>query len=232
MGQGINGSAQVSTSKEILVTKVRKSGTIYSPAAIAVIVAACVLIVAFLLTGDKGWEPIWLEIGKLCAQFFILVVFGILVSITLDQLKAKNAEERAAQARREDHIRRLIDITHDVDLARLLIWANRSADSWSEQMAGRIIPAYTKMRDLSHDLKTAQQAGRPDFADWTKILPELLSMNEWLNNLCLEFAERQNTLGQRRQGREWKEMLALPLLGDIVRDGISIKRSGRFTGRF
>lgn len=199
--------------------KARLWGRIYAAAAMAVALATIVLKVAFSLSGDKGSELLWLEIGKLCAQFLILVVLGVLVSYTVDQLKANNADERAAHVRQEAHVRRLIDITHDVDLGRLLIFANRSVKSWSEQMERRIIPAYTEMRDLSHDLKTAKQAGRPLFADWAKILFELLNMNEWLKNICLEFAERRGEAPfPLNQDDEWEAMLKLPLLGDFVQD--------------
>jgi hypothetical protein len=206
------------TAKNSPVAKAHLWVRIYWAAIVAVLVAAIGLAVAFSRVGDNGSGLMWLEVGKLCAQFFILVVLGVLVSYTLDQLKTKNSDERAVEARREDYVRRLIDITHDVDLARLLIFANRSVTSWSEQMTGRIIPSYTAMRDLTHDLKTAQQAGRPVFIDWAKILLELLSMNEWLKKLCLEFAERRERLSPLKQDEEWEAMLTLPLLGDLVRD--------------
>lgn len=185
----------------------------------AALVAVVVAIVVFVSTAGNSSGSVWYEVAKLCAQFLILVVLGVLVSYTLDQLRARHADERAAKARQEDHVRRLIDITHDVDLARLMLFTNRSLRSWSKQMTERIIPAYTAMRNLVHDQKTALQAGSPVFKDCAKILLELLNMNEWLRRLCNEFAQQGNNLSPLARYKAWSTMRNLQFTEDLVRDG-------------
>lgn len=194
----------------------------------AVCVVLLVLVAALVLLDGEGRKSTLVEVGKLCAQFIILVLLGLLVTGRVDQLRAREAELTAARERRESHVRRLIDLTHDVDLARLLISANRSVKSWSEQMIDRVIPAYTELRDLEHDQKTASAAGEPIFAFEARILEHFQGMNGWLQALCTEFANNKKDLAElqleaendrSKQDEVWSRMQALPFLGDLVREG-------------
>lgn len=191
-------------------------------------VVLLVMVLALILVDDEGRKSTWVEVGKLCAQFVILVLLGLLVTGSLNQLRAKEGELREVRERRESHLRRLIDLTHDVDLARLLISANRSVKSWSEQMIDRVIPAYTELRDLTHDQKTASAAGEPIFASEAKILEGIHGMDDWLQALCTEFANTKKDLSELQlkaehdrsmQDEVWARMQALPFLGDLVLDG-------------
>jgi hypothetical protein len=194
----------------------------------AVGVVLLVLVLALIFLDDEGRKSTLVEIGKLCAQFVILVLLGLLVTGSLNQLRAREGELRAVRERRESHVRRLIDLTHEIDLARLLISANRSVKSWSEQMIDRVIPAYTELRDLAHDQKTASAAGESIFASEAKILESVQDMNGWLQALCTEFANTKKDLSELQLKAEndrsmqddvWARMQALLFLGDLVRDG-------------
>jgi hypothetical protein len=204
----------------------------------AVCVVLLVLVVALILLDDAGRKSTLVEFGKLCAQFIILVLLGLLVTGSLDRLRARERELKATREQRESHVRRLIDLTHEVDLARLLISANRSVKSWSEQMIDRVIPAYTELRDLAHDQKTASAAGEPIFSFEAKILEDFQGMNGWLQALCTEFANNKKELSElqlkaendrSKQDEVWARMQALPFLGDLVRDG---EKHGQFRAKY
>jgi hypothetical protein len=205
--------------------------------AVSVPLLGLALVLVFL--DREGRNSTLVEVGKLCAQFIVLVLLGLLVTGRLNQLRTKEVELKTARERREAHVRRLIDLTHEVDLARLLISANRSVKSWSEQMIDRVIPAYTDLRDLAHDQKTASAAGQPVFTfEARTILEGLQGMNDWLKALCTEFASNKKELSElqrvaendrSRQDEVWARMQALPLLGDLVRDG---ETHGRFRSTY
>jgi hypothetical protein len=193
----------------------------------AVGIAILGLVLAFILLETDGRRVLMQEIGKLCAQFIVIVILGLMVTRRLDNFRENEADLRASRDRKESHVRRLIDLTHDVDLARLLISANRSVKTWSDQMSTRVIPAYTELRDLQHDHKTAVAAKQPIFVHETEISKGLQDMGDWFSALSKEFAENKKSLSElqrlaeddrTRQDELWETMKLLPLLRDIVND--------------
>jgi len=194
---------------------------------VAVVVAVLIWVLSFVQVDDAGRTEVLVEVGKLSAQFLVVVLLGLLVTSTVKRIQAQKQEQDALRQRREALIRRLIDLTHEVDLARLLISANRSVKTWSEQMILKIIPAFTELRDLAHDLKTAEKAGTPIFDSTNKICKELTDVNVWFNALCDEFAnnkkelselQRQAERDRERQTEVWAKMQRLPLLEDLTNE--------------
>lgn len=160
----------------------------------AVGISATFLLLAFANLQQTGRQNLWEEIGKLCAQFLLVILLGLLVTGTLEYMKARRDQQRAARQRKEEHIRRLINLTHDLDHARLLLRASRSMEAWSEQMITRIIPAYTELRDMYHDHVTVRATGKPFFRHDEEIMENLEYMGSWFNELCTEYSRHKKLL--------------------------------------
>jgi hypothetical protein len=85
------------------------------------------------------------------------------------KMERRRTQEAQRRERQRSYVRRLVDDSHGVEMARMLILANRSVKTWSEQMNQRIIAAYIDLRDIRHDQQTSIDSGHPIFPDWGKI---------------------------------------------------------------
>lgn len=183
------------------------------------------LVLAFLLLDEAGRRSLLEQIGRLCAQFIVLVMLALIVTQRLENLREREADRRSSRDRKESHVRRLIDLTHNVDLARLLISANRSVKTWSVEMSNSVLPAYTELRDLKHDFQTAAAAHQPVFERQEEITAGIQGMVRWFSGLSEEYAENKKALSELqhsaendrgRQAEVWQKMQELPFLGDLV----------------
>lgn len=190
------------------------------------------LVIAFLSLSVAGQQNLWEEIGKLCAQFLVIVLLGLLVTGTLERTKSRRDERQAARQRQENYIRRLIDLTHDLDHARLLIRADKTLDAWAEQMSARVIPAYMKLRDMYHEQVDVQATGKSFFRKDEEIIRNLENMGDWFRAFCSEYSghkellvdDQRNRIRFRRdcdEGRDlWPKLNRLPVLRDYVYDPV------------
>lgn len=196
----------------------------------AVTFSLALLVIAFLSLPVAGQQKLWEEIGKLCAQFLVIVLLGLLVTGTLERMKSRGEERQAARQRQGDYIRRLIDLAHDLDQARLLIRADKTVDAWAEQMNVRVIPAYMELRDMYHDQMAIQATGKPFFRKDEDIIQDLKKMGWWFHAFCSEYSrhkelfavDQRNLLRFLRNYDDrrdlWPKLDRLPLLQDYLYD--------------
>lgn len=196
--------------------------------AVALIVVGFSSVWAYLSLDVTGQQGVYQEILKLSYQFLVIVLLGLLVTTSLEAARERRAFMVAKHERKENFVRSLIGVTHEIDLARLLIMANRSVRTWDTQMNERIIPAYTRLRELHHDVETASAAGDAISANPDDVLSGLWQMRTYIEPIVDEFAEHKKNLAElQRQAEQdrsfqdqiWEEMLALTHLGDLVQDG-------------
>ena len=133
------------------------------------IAVALVGAVAFVGLDDVGRRGVLGKIAELSYQFVVVVLLGALLKKVIDDAQERRRSREALRDRQVGFIRRLVDVSHGVELARVLIRANRSVRMWTEQMNQRVIVAHIELRDIGHDARTA---ATPVFASWEeKIAP-------------------------------------------------------------
>lgn len=184
-------------------------------------------------TVDDPWRPVLQDVLKTATQVLGVGALGGLTKILLDLRRARSSARDARNLRRRDAIAALVKVSHDLDVVRSTITANRSVKTWTESTSAAVVPAWASVRDLAHDLQTWRGIGDPVFLVPTDL--PLHEMSSYLWRLIEEHAEHKQRLAelQRRaedaQGAERERLLAdvwaalegLPVLGDLLRDGDS-----------
>jgi hypothetical protein len=162
--------------------RLRTSKTVVAVVVVAGLVVAIAVVAAFLLANawpNSDWIPVYQDVLK--TSFGALAVGGLggLAKLIFDERKEGEAaadEQRKAQEtaadevrkerevradglrdRRYDFISTLVEVSHYIDTAKLVIRANRSVKSWTEMVNHRIIPAQSRLRNMIHDLALALQ---------------------------------------------------------------------------
>jgi len=212
---------------------------------------AAIAVTALLRLGSTGtksdWIPIYQDVLKTSFQALAIGALGGLARLIFDRRKTRDAvvaEERKAMDTaatklrdlRYGYITTLVDVSHDIDTAKLIIRANRSVKSWTDMVNGRIVPARSRLGDMMHQLDNWTKAGLPVFDQTRSFTQELQGMDTYLKALLDEYAEKKQGLGElqlkaelakatdleaRKQllDRIWETMSGLPLLGDFVEHG-------------
>jgi hypothetical protein len=227
-------------------------------AIIAVAVFAIALIAGILLANawpNSDWIPIYQDVLK--TSFGALAVGGLggLAKLAFDQRKAQdaaadeklNAQETAAEEKRKEReaaagelrdrrygfISKLVEVSHDIDTAKLVIRANRSVRSWTEVVNERIIPARSRLGDMTHQLTNWTDANSAVFARTEDIQKELHGMDNYLKSLLEEYGDKKQSLGELQLKAEqakttkpetrkqlldqiWDEMKSLRFLGNLI----------------
>jgi len=151
-----------------------------------------------------------------------------------DELKAREADAAELRDRRYRYITTLVDVSQDIDTAKLHIRANRSVKSWTDMVNERIVPARSRLGNMSHELSNWTEAGSPVFDQTRSFTEELQGMDDYLHSLLDEYAENKQDLGElqlraEQAAREkdlnareqllnqiWARMSGLLFLGDFV----------------
>jgi hypothetical protein len=200
------------------------------------VLTALVALRAFTWLDSAGRKKVYEELVKLSYQFLVIVLLGALITKLIDDARDRRAaqaeqveRQRNDEAQRRDrqrgYVRRLVNDSHGVDLARMLILANRSTETWSQQMNERIISSYIDLRDIGHDARTASASNDPIFLDWKPIQESIERMERVLKDLIDEYGEKRKELSELQlkaekdrtlQEQLWKRLLALPYLGDLL----------------
>jgi len=125
-------------------------------------------IVAYLSLQGRERSSVVQEVAKLGFQLVAIVIAGTLLKLAIDNSKAWSEAKQAYRDQQRSYIRRLIDASHLVDVARLQILANRSVRTWSLEN-DNLIKAYVDLRDLQHDVLSMPDQSAPVFVDWNLI---------------------------------------------------------------
>jgi hypothetical protein len=202
-------------------------GAVTTAAVAMTIVVVLIGVAAWLSLDEAGRRGVFGKIAELSYQFVVVVLLGTLLKKVIDDAQERRVVLAAQRDQRAGFVRRLVDVSHRVELARVLVRANRSVKTWSEQMNERVIVAYIGLRDVLHDLNTAAAAGTEVFAGREKIVSEIRVMETYLKRLIDEFAARKKGLSElqreaerdrSRQDEVWERLCKLDCLGDLVSD--------------
>lgn len=182
---------------------------------------------------DSDWIPVYQEILKISFGALAVGALGGLAKLIFDQRKARAAAADELRDRRYRFISELVAVGHDVDTAKLVIRANRSVKSWTAMVNDRIIPAHSRLRDLTHQLDNWDKAGLPVFVDIKSDAQELTHIDAYLTSLLDEYGKEKQALGElqlkakeakqtSQQNREqflariWNVMRQLQVLGGLI----------------
>lgn len=204
------------------------------PVIAASIVSLGVLILGiaayFNLDPERRIETI-AEVARLSFQLFAIVIAGALIKLAIDNSKDWSERRKQHRELQMAYVRRMIDASHLVDIARLQILANRSVKTWSQQN-DKLIQAYVDLRDIQHDILTIAESSAPVFYDWEGIRPKLDLMVAYLGALIAEYGENKKRLSEVQRAAEassldrserhlaqaklWENMQQLHYLGDFI----------------
>jgi hypothetical protein len=203
--------------------------------AIAVAAVGSVLLF-FLALDDKGQDAVVRELPKLTYQFLLIAVLGAFLKDLLDQrtadvaeqrenVRARAAKEEALDAFRTEMLQRTVNVTNPVRRLPLLVGAERSYDTYDEQMRA-VIDGYLDLRALRHDVENVKDSA---FAGWDLIRDWLLMMEAYLEDLIAEFrADDTRQIAELQQDADdnegpsarrsvWLRLRELDLLSDMLR---------------
>lgn len=201
----------------------------------ATVVAAALLSLVLLpLQSDKSrWTPLLVEVLKMAYQALAIGALGGLAKMVIDRRKARDAAEAELRDRRRSYISSIVEASHSVDNARVLVLANRSVKTWSRIINESIVPARTSLRGLGHDLTNWTLSGTPVFADDWAIREEIDGMTGYLWRLIEEHANEHQRLSETQRTAEkqegklreatldeiWNQLGSMTYLADFIRDG-------------
>ncbi|MET1089291.1 MAG: hypothetical protein ABWY04_19580 [Arthrobacter sp.] len=201
----------------------------------AVVLAAAITAVILLAmdTSEILWVPILQEIVKVSFQALAIGALGGLAKLLLDRRRDREAQAKELRERRHQYIAVVIEASHQIDNARLVMRANRSVLTWTTIVNNDLIPARTRLRQLTHSLRNWTEAGRPVFDNGEIIARDLEGMYHYLGDLVEEYAENKVRLSEMRrlaevaEGHErsrllteiWDDIKDLKLSGDYLGDG-------------
>lgn len=199
-----------------------------------VIIAAVVLgALAFGQLDDGGRSDFYGDVAKLSYQAIVVVVLGALVKQVLDDVQDRRSRREHEQLQRAGYIRRVVDVSHTVELGRTFMWANRSVKTWDAQMA-KLINAYVDLRDIRHDVATVRASGAIVFEHWDGIVTHVRGMEQYLESLIDEYSKNKKPLSElqleaeahrHRQNEVWTRLIELPELGAFLASGYGAFRA-------
>jgi hypothetical protein len=201
--------------------------------ALVVVASAAAAAIALASVGRQSpWVPV-LQ-GVLTTSFQVLAVgaLGGLAKLYLDSRKVAELARDQLRDRRYRYITMVVSSSHQIDNARMSLYANRSVRTWSAIVNEEIIPARTQLRQLTHDLRNWSETGQPVFASNETIMDVLEEMYDYLGALVDEYADNKLRLSEIQRRAEdatgdarsllldeiWTEIRRLQLFGDFADD--------------
>jgi hypothetical protein len=218
--------------------------------ALAAAAAALGLLVVFLAVGAKQRDELVLELGKGLIQLLVVVVLGIALKLLVDRYQ--DEQQRAEQERqrrqakedqnrqfRQDKYDRLVQATNELRRVPILINANRSVKTWSEQMLA-VIDAGLTLRMIKHQIYSSRGLDDPPFPDYKKLVYLFEFMYQYTDWVTADFADRKKELSElqrqaeksdlpvqdraRRQEAVWDHIQKLPSVADMCASLLPEKR--------
>jgi hypothetical protein len=234
-GIGNGPDAALDSSEDDRPYRERLPGVGFITAIVLFFVVSIAAVSAFLLlTGytDNPMTPVLQDFMRTAYQALAVGLLGGLAKQLIERRAGQQKVALALRDRRYTCIDALVSANHSVENARLLIRANRSVTTWTEQMNGSVVPARTQMRLLFRNLENWENAKPPIFKNaCIKILAECMS--DYLMDLINEYAENKQELSELQRRAEhadqrtrlellnetWDRLQRLDLLGDCIHDG-------------
>jgi hypothetical protein len=214
----------------------RATGSLLATVVVGVVIVATVL-AALVGLGkvDAGsvWTPVLQDVLKTGFQVLAVGALGGLAKLFLDSRRSHEAAIAELNDRQRVYIGSVVAAAHQIENARMVVLANRSVRSWTDQINEAVVPARGQLRVIAHDLKNWESAGQPAFDSTTELHERITTMSTYLLNLITEHAEHKQPLGEMQRlsedldGREragqldaiWGQLSGLEHLGALLSDG-------------
>jgi hypothetical protein len=211
--------------------------------ALVAVVAAFGLLIVILAVSAKQRDDLILELGKGLIQLLVVVVLGVALKLLVDRYQ--DEQQRAEQERqrrqakedqnrqfRQDKYDRLVQATNELRRVPILINANRSVKTWSEQMLA-VIDAGLTLRMIKHQIYSSRGLDEPPFPDYKKLVYLFEFMYQYTDWVTADFADRKKELSEfqrraeesglsaqeraHRQEAVWDRILELRSVDDMRR---------------
>ena len=153
-------------------------------------------------TATDPWQPVLQEVLKTAIQVLGVGALGGLAKVLFDLRRAQSTARNALLMRRREVIATLVKVSHDIEVARSTLIANRSAKTWTECITGVVIPGWAALRDLAHDLRNSEGVGEPVFPAELHLDVELHYMSEYLWALVAEHADNKQRISEMQRQAE------------------------------
>jgi hypothetical protein len=229
---------EASSNVRVRAKRDRLYGPILVATAVVGVTIAAIAVIAFFRLVSTGtardWIPVYQDVLKTSFGALAVGALGGLAKLIFDQRKAQEAAETELRDLRYGFISALVEVSHDIDTARTVIRANRSVKSWTDIVNDRIIPAQSRLRDMTHELQNWADAESRVFDDTENVIKELKEMNNYLRDLVDEYEDKKQALGELQRKAEeagrtnqkerehllaqiWNGMKELDFLGDLIK---------------
>lgn len=182
---------------------------------------------------DPQWVPVLQDMVTISFQAMAIGALGGLAKLFFDGRREREIHQDEIRERQHRYINGVVDASHRVDNARLVLRANRSVRTLSDIVNNDIIPARTQLRQLTHDLRNWTEARRPVFRSGESIADLLEDMYGYLGALVDEYADHKTRLSEIQSAAEnakgedraallaqtWDGIRGIRLFGDYIDDG-------------
>jgi hypothetical protein len=175
---------------------------------------------------DPG-EELWTEVGKGLIQVVVVGVLGTVLTMVADLYRTKreraDKERDDARARvdkerdlersraeaayefRMDKHRRLVKATNALRLIPIMIEANRSVKTWSEQMVAAIGVGF-ELRAIQHEISASAGTPFPPISETALIDTQFKAMLAYTQWLADDFRESKKELSNQQEWAEEKNL--------------------------
>ncbi|SDY48057.1 hypothetical protein SAMN05661080_03608 [Modestobacter sp. DSM 44400] len=198
-----------------------------------VVLATCAgigLIAIFSSREGGRKDDLWFELGKGLIQLIVVVVFGTVLKLLVDRYQDQALRAAQHRAFRQDKYNRLVGATNQLRRVPILIAANRSVKTWSEQMLA-LIDTGLDLRMIEHEIASSDgvDAPFPDHAELVALFKTMYGYTDWVTE---DFAERKKELSElqrraeeqhlpeeqraHRQAEVWNRIRELPSVADML----------------
>jgi hypothetical protein len=181
---------------------------IWSLLVIAAGVGSAVLIAIFVTGDAQRDEQLWLEIGKGLVQLLAVVLFGAAVKLLVDRYEERRLraeQDREAQRLRSEQHRafrreqydRLVQATNRLRRVPVLIEADRSVTTWSEQMVV-VLDSGLTLRTIKHQISSSSALGGFPFPNHAELVLLFELMYRYTDWVAGDFARNREILYERQ----------------------------------
>jgi hypothetical protein len=202
-----------------------------------VVLAAGAIIGLVAIFGTRGADrrgDLWFELGKGLIQLIVVVLFGTVLKLLVDRYQDQALRAAQHRAFRQDKYDRLVGATNQLRRVPILIAANRSVKTWSEQMLA-LIDTGLDLRMIKHQIESSggMDAPFPDHAELVLLFEQMYRYTDWVTE---DFAVHKKHLSElqrraeqqhlsdrqrrRRQAAVWDAIQELPSVADLL--GIAV----------
>lgn len=193
-----------------------KEQSLYKWLALVGVAAISGLLVVFLAVDAEQRGELALELGKGLIQLLVVVVIGAAVKLLVDRYQ--DQQQRAEQERqrrqakedqnrqfRQDKYDRLVQATNELRRVPIFINANRSVNTWSEQMLA-VIDAGLTLRMIKHQIYSSRGLDERPFPDYQKLARLIEFMYEYTDWVTADFADRKKELSEFQRQAEQSDL--------------------------